>query len=235
LLSDSGLLKAVLPEVEAMKNVPQPKEFHPEGDVFVHTMLLLDRLKDPSPVLALSALLHDVGKPPTLSFRDGRPHFYEHAPVGARMAEEILRRLRFSNHEIESVREAIDNHMKFSDVQRMREGKLKRFASRPGFGDEMELHRLDCEASHGQLDNYEFLEKKLADYAKEPLRPRPLLNGNDLKNLGMAPSIAMKPILEEAYTLQLEGRWKDREAVLEWARAEVLKAFEKGAPRISGG
>lgn len=221
LLSSSGLLKEILPEIETMKGVEQPPEFHPEGDVFIHTRMLLERLDRPSPVLAFAALLHDVGKPPTFQIREGRIRFYEHSRVGAGMSEKILKRLRFSNDEIEAVKTCVDNHMKFANVQEMREGKLKRFMSTSTFPTELELHRIDCQSCHGLLDNYYFLQKKAEEFKKEELRPKPLLNGHDLQALGMKPGPAMKPLLEEAYELQLENRFEDKEKALEWAQRRV--------------
>ena len=223
LLSESGLLKEILPEIEVMKGVEQPPEFHPEGDVFVHTKLLLEKLENPSPVLALAALFHDVGKPPTFAVRDGRIKFYEHAPLGAALTRDIMKRLRFSNDEIEAVSECVANHMKFADVQKMRSGKLKCFVSRPTFPVELELHRIDCQSCHGMLDNYYFLKKKLEEYAQEELKPKPWVTGHDLRALGMKPGPAMKPILEEIYLLQLEGRFENREQGLDFARKQIGK------------
>ncbi len=221
LLSESGLMKAILPEVEAMKGCQQPPDFHPEGDVFVHTGLLLEKLSHPAPVLALGALFHDVGKPVTFSVKEGKIRFYEHAPVGAEMTRQIMKRLRFSNDEIEAVSECVANHMKFADVQKMRSGKLKQFVIRPTFPVELELHKIDCQSCHGMLDNYHFLKKKLEEYAREDLKPKPLINGNDLMTLGMKPGPAMKPLLEEVYVLQLEGRFKSREECLAWIRKKL--------------
>ena len=221
LLSESGLMKRVLPEVEAMKGCEQPPEYHPEGDVFVHTGLLLEKMGEPSPLLALSAVFHDVGKPVTFSLKEGRIKFYEHAPIGADMTRKIMKRLRFSNDEIEAVSECVANHMKFADVQKMRSGKLKQFVSRPTFPVELELHKIDCQASHGKLDNYQFLQKKIVEYAAEDLKPKPLINGNDLIAMGMTPGPGMKPLLEEIYTLQLEGQFKDREECLAWIRKRL--------------
>lgn len=222
LLSDSGLMREILPEVEAMKKVEQPEKFHPEGDVFEHTRLLFTNLKPPvSEVLAFSALFHDVGKPKTQAIRKGRLTFYEHSEEGSEIARDIMRRLRFSNETIEGVYECVRNHMKFMDVKKMRAGKLKMFISRPTFSEEMELHRIDCLASHGMLDNYEFLQQKLTEYSKEELKPKPLVNGNDLIGLGMKPGPQMKPVLEELYELQLEGVHKDRAQALAWARRKL--------------
>jgi len=223
LLSASRLLKEILPEIEAMKGVEQPPEFHPEGDVFIHTRMLLDRLQHPSVVLAFAALLHDVGKPPTFQVREGRIRFYEHAPLGAKMADQILRRLRFSNDEIEAIVACVGNHMRFANVKEMREGKLKRLMSAPTFSTELELHRIDCESSHGLLDNYDFLTKKGEEFKQQELKPKPLLNGDDLLELGMKPGPAMKPILEEAYELQLEHRIQSKEEARRWAQERLKK------------
>lgn len=221
LLSESGLLKEILPEVEKMRGVEQPPEFHPEGDVFIHTRMLLDRLDQPSAILAFAALLHDVGKPPTFQVREGRIRFYEHSRVGAMMCEEILRRLRFSNEEIRAIVACVDNHMKFANVQEMREGKLKRFMSTDTFPTELELHRIDCLSSHGLLDNYHFLIKRGEEFSAEVLKPVRLLNGEDLIGLGMNPGPGMKPILEEAYELQLENKIRMKEEALEWAKGRL--------------
>lgn len=225
LLSESGLMKEILPEVEAMRGVAQPEKFHPEGDVYEHTRLLLEYLRPPvSTILAFSALFHDIGKPKTFAVRKGRLTFYEHSEEGAEIARGIMRRLRFSNDEIEGVAECIANHMKFMDVQKMRSGKLKQFISRPHFAEEMELHRVDCTASHGMLDNLEFLRGKLKEYEHEELKPKPLVTGHDLMAFGMEPGPAMKPILEEALVLQLEGRFKSREEALEWVKNSIRKS-----------
>jgi len=221
LLSESGLMKEILPEIEAMKGVEQPPEFHPEGDVFIHTRMLMEKLENPSLILAFGALFHDVGKPPTFDFKEGRIRFYEHAPIGAKMTKKIMQRLRFSNDEIEAVCALVDNHMKFADVQKMRSGKLKKFVVRDTFDDEMELHRIDCESCHGMLDNYYFLEGKLKEYAEEDLKPKPFINGHDLMTLGMKAGPPMKPLLEELYELQLEGQFKDRSDALKWTQKRI--------------
>jgi poly(A) polymerase len=223
MLSESGLMKEILPEIEQMKGVKQQPDFHPEGDVYVHTLLLLEKLSNPSPVLALSALFHDVGKPQTYAVRDGKITFYEHAYLGAKMTREIMRRLRFSNDAIEEVSECVANHMKFADVRKMRSGKLKLFVSRPTFETEMELHRIDCQSCHGMLDNYYFLKEKLKEYAAEELKPKPLISGHDLIALGIRPGPEMKPLLEEIYVLQLEGSFKSREEAIDWIQKNRLK------------
>lgn len=227
LLSESGLLKEILPEVEAMKNVEQPPEFHPEGDTFVHTRMLMEKLENPSVALAFAALLHDVGKPPTFQKKEGRIRFHEHSHIGAQMAEGILRRLRFSNDEIKAVVRCVDNHMKFAHVKEMREGKLKTLMSAETFPVELELHRIDCESSHGLLDNYHFLKDKIEEFKKEELKPKRLLTGDDLVELGMKPGPEMKPILEEAYVLQLESKLRTKEEAREWARAKIVSKRAK--------
>lgn len=222
LLSESGLMKVILPEVEAMKGVQQQKDYHPEGDVFVHTGLLLKKLDKPSLVLALSALFHDVAKPTTYAIRNHKITFYEHASIGAKKTEEIMRRLHFSNDEIKAVAECVANHMKFADVQRMRSGKLKRFMVRDTFDIEMELHRIDCQSSHGMLDNYDFLKKKIKEYAQEELKPKPLINGHDLQKIGIKPGPIMKTILEDVYDLQLEDKVTTPQDALAWVRSRHL-------------
>lgn len=225
LLLDSGLLHEILPELERMKDCKQDPEFHPEGDVFIHTKMLLDRLKSPSVVLAFSALLHDVGKPPAFTKDGDAIHFYHHERLGGEIARNILARLRFSNKEIDAITGAVENHMRFMHVQEMRAGKLKMLIARDTFQDELELHRIDCEASHGMLDNYEFLKKKVEEYREEELKPKPLINGDDLIAMGFRPGPKMGIILTEAYELQLDGSLKDREETLAWAgkRWEELK------------
>ena len=157
LLDETGLLREVLPEISAMKGVQQPPEFHPEGDVFVHTLLLLAELPHPCPAtLAWGALLHDVGKPPTFRVAPDRIRFDNHVDVGVKMAEEICRRLRFSNDDTEQILALVANHMRFSHVPQMKESTFKRFVRMPQFEQHIELHRLDCQASHGDLTSYNF-------------------------------------------------------------------------------
>jgi len=218
LLAQSLLLKEIMPEVVSMQSCEQDPEHHPEGDVFVHTKLLMKKLKDPTVTLAFSALLHDVGKPPTYNDEDGRIHFYKHEHKGAAMAREIMARLKFSNKEIDWVEEEVAMHMKFANVKDMREGKLKRFMSRDTFREEMELHRIDCLSSHGKLDNYDFLKQKIEEYRQEELKPVPLLNGKDLIDAGYKPSPKFSLILQEAYLLQLEAQFVNKEAAIAWAK-----------------
>jgi poly(A) polymerase len=226
LLDRSGLLHEVLPEVEAMKNVAQPPQFHPEGDVFVHTKLMMDALQQPSVVLAFASLLHDVGKPPTFTLsteKDGseRIRFSEHDQVGTQMADVILRRLKFSNDEREKILACIDNHMTFKDVTKMRRATLRRLLARETFAEELELHRIDCLSSHRDLGNYEFLRGKQAEFVATPPKPPLLINGNDLIALGMKPGPAIGKLLREVEEQQLEDKLRTREEALEYARKRL--------------
>ena len=222
LLDKSGLLAVILPEVEALKGCEQPEQFHPEGDVFVHTRMMLGLLgPEASGVQALSVLLHDIGKPPTRSFDPGdqRIRFNGHDRVGAEMTEQVMTRLRFSRHEIDVVVEAVRTHMIFKDVKQMRPAKLRRFMARPNFGIELELHRVDCAGSHGDLENHQFLVNKAQEYAREPLIPPPLIRGDDLIALGLKPGPRIGQLLEAIQTAQLEGEVTTRDQAFELLRS----------------
>ena len=210
LLDATGLLAEILPEVAAMKGVEQPREFHPEGDVWAHTLLMLEGLRDPSISLALGVLLHDVGKPPTFRIAE-RIRFDGHVEKGVEIAHRILTRLRFPNQVQEEVEALVANHMKFMDVPRMRESTLKRFMRQPDFEDHMELHRLDCLSSHGGLENYEFIRAKQRETPPEHFKPAPLLTGDDLIAAGYKPGPAFKKILREVEDAQLEGKIATKE------------------------
>jgi poly(A) polymerase len=221
LLDQSGLLKEILPEIETLKGCEQPPQFHPEGDVFVHTRAMLELLPPEAPAtLALAVLFHDIGKPPTFRYHadEDRIRFSGHDRVGASMTEKLMERLRFSRHEIDRVSEAVRQHMVFKDVQNMRTAKLKRFMAREGFDEELELHRVDCQSSHGALDNYDFLKTKAEEFANEPLIPPPLLTGHDLMALGWKPGPHFGPILESIQTAQLEGTLTTKEEALAWLK-----------------
>jgi poly(A) polymerase len=222
LLDASGLMSAILPELEAMKGVLQPEQFHPEGDVFVHTRLMLSMLPEKVSVqLVFAVLFHDVAKPVTARVDEtGRIRFNEHDRVGAEMAEAIMRRLRFSGSEIEATVEMVRQHMVFKDAPKMRVAKLKRFMARPTFDEELELHRVDCESSHRMLDNYEFLLRKREEFANEPIIPPPLVRGDDLIALGLKPGPKFGEILEAVETRQLEGNLRTRDEALEWVKRE---------------
>src|SRR6266566_4579206 len=217
-------MRAILPEIDAMKGCAQPEQFHPEGDVFEHTRLMLQFLPGKVSVpLVFAVLLHDVAKPVTASIdRTGRIRFNEHDRIGAQMTEMIMRRLRFSGAEIEATVEMVRQHMVFKDVPKMRVAKLKRFMARPTFDDELELHRVDCESSHRMLDNYEFLLRKREEFANEPIIPPPLVRGDDLIAFGFRPGPRFGEILEAVETRQLEGTLRTTGEALEWVKREYL-------------
>ena len=217
LLDASGLLSDILPEVAAMKGVAQPPLFHPEGDVWTHTLIMLEGLQSPSPTLALGVLLHDVGKPGTFRVAD-RIRFDGHVELGERIALEILHRLRFSNAEIEQVIALIGNHMRFSHVHQMRESTLKRMLRLRRFDEHLELHRLDCSSSHGNLDNYEFAKAKFEASPPEELRPPRLLSGDDLIQAGYRPGPEFSRMLELVEDAQLESRIQSKSDALDLVR-----------------
>ena len=210
LLDESGLLRVLLPEVARMKGVEQPHQFHPEGDVWTHTLLMLEKLPaGAAPALAWGVLLHDVGKPPTFRPPAGpndRIRFDEHVEVGVRIAEAICSRFRFSNDDAQQIAALVANHMRFKDVPQMRDSTRKRFARLPHFEQHLELHRLDCLSSHGSLSSYEFVQEFLAHTPPEEVRPPRLLTGEDLKQMGFQPGPKFKEILSFIEDAQLEGR-----------------------------
>lgn len=221
LLDESGLLQEVLPEISAMKGVQQPPEFHPEGDVFVHTLLLLENLPHPCPpTLAWGALLHDVGKPATFRLAPDRIRFDNHVGVGVKIAEEICDRLRFSNHDAAQVLALVHHHMRFGDVTRMKESTLKKFLRLPGFDEHLALHRADSLASHGNLSAYALVREKLAEIPPEKIRPARLITGDDLIAAGYAPGPRFHEMLEAVEDAQLEGRLLSHDAAIEFVRAE---------------
>jgi poly(A) polymerase len=204
LLDESLMLGDILQEVAAMKGVQQPPEYHPEGDVWTHTLMLLEQLQQPTVTLALSALLHDVGKPPTFRVAD-RIRFDGHVDEGVRLAEAILNRLRYSRAEIDQVMALIANHMKFKDVQHMKDSTLKRFLRMPEFQEHLELHRMDVMASNRRLENYELAKQKLAEFTEEMLKPEPLITGEDLIAAGYRPGPEFSRMLRAVEDAQLEG------------------------------
>jgi len=222
LLVDSGLIKYFLPEVLELIGCEQPPQFHPEGDVYVHTCMMLEMIgdKEVDLSLALSILLHDIGKPATYSYDEEaeRIRFNGHESVGAEMSEEILRRMKYSNEMIDDVRVMVANHMKFMHVMDMRVSKLKRFMSRDTFVHEMELHRVDCASSNGILENYNFVVEKREEFANQPLIPEPLIKGKDLMDLGFKPGPEFKEILTAIQNEQLEGKLSDSDAAIVWVR-----------------
>jgi poly(A) polymerase len=220
LLDESGLLRQVLPEMEALKGCDQPPEFHPEGDVFVHTRLMLSMLApDSSLPLVLSVLFHDIGKPATRVVDEtGRIRFNGHEGVSAGMTLRLLQRLRFPNEVIDAVIPAVRLHMSFKDVPNMRVATLKRMMARPTFEEELELHRVDCLASHGMLDNHAMLIAKREEFGREPLIPEPLISGHDLIALGMKPGPEFAEMLMSVQTRQMEGTLNTRDEALAWIK-----------------
>ncbi|MEE9276731.1 MAG: HD domain-containing protein [bacterium] len=224
LLLDAGLLGEILPEAAAMDGVLQPPEFHPEGDVWTHVRLMLDRMEAPTPSLAWGVLLHDVGKPPTFQRAD-RIRFNGHAKAGTKMTEDICARLQMSNEDAQRIRDLVAHHMRFLHVRQMRESRLKRFLREPFMPDLLELHRLDCLVSHGGLRTNNFCREKLAELEAEGLTPARLLDGEGLIAMGFSPGPLFAEILEAVEDEQLEGRVQTREE----AEAFVRRRFGAGA------
>jgi poly(A) polymerase len=222
LLVETGLMEHIVPEFLATVGCEQPPEWHPEGDVYTHTCIMLEMLEPDAPLeLCLAVLFHDIAKPPceTRDEGTGRIRFNGHDAMGAEMADVIMRRLRYPNDTIAAVVPMVARHMQFMNVQLMRTAKLKRFMSEPTFTEEMELHRVDCGSSNGFTDNYEFLKAKAVEFANEPLIPQPLVTGRDLIELGLKPGPRFREILELIQTEQLEGRILDRGPALDYLRA----------------
>ncbi len=218
LLDETGLLIQILPEIKALQGVQQPPEFHPEGDVWSHVLLMLEQLREPTPTLALGALLHDVGKPPTFRLAE-RIRFDGHAEVGAQMAQKRLCQLRFSNDDVEQVTSLVANHMRFKDVRQMRMSTLKRFLRLPNFEEHLELHRLDCLASNGYTETYKYMQNKLHELSQEELRPARLITGDDLIQAGYKPGPALGRALNAVETAQLEGEIQSRDEAMAMAKA----------------
>jgi poly(A) polymerase len=223
LLDEAGVLAVVLPDVARMKGVEQPPQYHPEGDVWIHTRMMLEKLPPGcSATLAWGVLLHDVGKPPTFAPATGpgsRIRFDGHVEVGVRMAEQICRALRFSNDETEQIAALVANHMRFKDVTQMRPATLKRFVRLPRFEEHLDLHRVDCLASHGSLDAYTFVQQFLMETPPEKVYPPRLVTGDDLKSMGIVPGPRYKEILLAIEEAQLDGRLQDRESAIRFARS----------------
>ena len=219
LLDQTALLEQVLPEIKKMQGVEQPPQYHPEGDVWIHTLMLLEGLPAGcSKTLALGALLHDVGKPPTFRVAPDRIRFDGHAEIGTKMAEEICHRFRLSNDDTEQVLSLVANHMRFGDVERMKESTLKRFFRLPKFEEQLELHRLDCMSSHRDLGLYDFAKKKFHSLPAEQICPAPLITGDDLIQAGYQPGPLFKELLTAVEDAQLEGTIRTKEEALELVR-----------------
>ncbi len=216
LLRESELLQFILPHVSAMVGIPQPEKFHPEGDVFTHTLLMFKMAKYPlSTTLAFGILLHDIAKPITFRLRD-RIRFNRHAFLGEKLSVEILKDLKFSNREIHLISKLVRNHLKFINVKKMRLSRLKRFLAMENFEEHLELHRLDCLASHGNLENYEFCKRKLEEFTTEELKPPRLITGKDLIALNFKPSPLFGKILKEIENLQLEEKIKTKDEAISY-------------------
>ncbi len=226
LLDSSGLLKFILPEMEVMKGVEQPMEHHPEGDVFVHTMMLVEGLKEAPIELALGCLLHDVAKPATFVRAPDRIRFHGHDTIGAEMSEKICKRLTYSNEQTTLVCELVREHLRFKDAFQMRTSTLKRFLSLPRFDLHLELHRLDCMASHQKLEAYHFCKAKYEEFLKLPPPPLRLINGQDLIERGFKPGPEFSKILRAVEDAILEGTVHTRE--------EALKFLEENYPSHEG-
>ena len=218
-MSQTGILREILPEVDALKGVEQPPRFHPEGNVWQHTLMMLEILSDENkarvnPVLAWGVLLHDVGKPVSRSEDEKGVHFYGHVQQGEKIADEIMQRLKFSRAQREAVLNLIGQHMNFMNVQKMRPARLKRFLRMPDFDLHLELHRHDCLASHGMLDNYEFCRNQLENLTVEELHPPRLITGDDLIALGIPPGKIIGDILRALEDEQMEGRISSRDEAI---------------------
>ena len=233
LLDETWLLQQVLPEIGAMKGVEQPPQFHPEGDVWIHTLMMLEGLPaGSSATLAWGVLLHDVGKPPTFQSATetgDRIRFNNHVEVGVRMAEAICQRLRFSNEDMEQILALVDNHMKFGAVEEMRAATLKKFVRQPRFEDHLALHRLDCLSSHRQLQSYDFVRRFLEMTPPEQVRPERLLTGDDLQAIGFRPSPLFSEILQALEDAQLEGQIRTRKEAEDFVLGEYGAKKEKAS------
>jgi poly(A) polymerase len=219
LLDQTTLLEQVLPEVKKMQGVQQPPQYHPEGDVWVHTLMLLEGLPAGcSRTLALGALLHDVGKPPTFRVAPDRIRFDGHAEIGTKMTEEICRRFRLSNDDTDQVLSLVANHMRFGQVAQMKDSTLKRFFRLPGFEQHLELHRLDCMSSHRDLSLYDFAREKFHALPAEQIRPAPLITGEDLIAAGYKPGPQFKELLTAVEDAQLDGTIGTKEEAMELVR-----------------
>lgn len=224
LLQAVGLLPVILPEVSALRGQAQPPQFHPEGDVWTHTIMMLNAMRSVDLQLAYAVLLHDVGKPGTAKFVENRIRFDCHAGVGAALAEGILKRLRLPNDDIKAIAFCIGNHMRFMDVRRMRKATLCRLVGAPTFATELELHRLDCAASHGDMTNHAFLAEFQATNKAAPVLPKPWVTGHDILSLGVPAGPEIGRWKQRVYDAQLEAVVENREAALAWLQRELAAA-----------
>ena len=222
LLDETGLLKQVLPEVAKLKGVQQPKAFHPEGDVFSHTLLMLSYLRNPSLLLSFACLLHDIGKPGTFQVRD-RIRFSGHDRLGARMSENILKRLKLSNKDRENIVACVENHMRMMEAPKMRESTLKRLFARDTFEEELRLHYIDCMASHRNLKVWRFLTKKYKQFKRRPIIPRPLLDGYELIKMGLTVGPIFGKIHKQMVNMQLEGKLNNKAEARDWLKKKFIQ------------
>lgn len=219
LLDDSDLLVQILPEISKMKGVQQPPQFHPEGDVWIHTLMLLEQLEPGCPMtLGWGALLHDIGKPPTYREAPDRIRFDGHVDVGVAMAADVCRRFRFSNDETRQILALVENHMRFADAPRMRASTLKRFFRLDNFPEHLALHRMDCMAAHRKLDIYNFVREQYESLPEQEVRPTPLLTGRELITAGYRPGPAFKEMLRTVEDAQLEGAIKTTDQAMSLVR-----------------
>lgn len=223
LLDETGLLKLILPEMELLKGVEQPMQYHPEGDVFIHTLLLMEKLSHPELELAMGALLHDIAKPQTFERAPDRIRFHGHDVLGAKMARDICKRLAFSNHQTDLIASLVQEHLRFKDAFQMRVSTLKRFLSLERMDLHLELHRIDCLSSHGDLKAYEFCKEKWKELQAEPPPPLRLVNGQDLLDLGLKAGPDFTTILRQVEDATLEGTVKTREDALRYLKENILK------------
>lgn len=230
-LEELGLLAAILPEMAALRGQEQPPEYHPEGDVLNHTVIMLNRLRMRSPRLIWSVLFHDLGKPQTARRVNGRWRFENHASVGAELAQNIMERLRFSRDDSDDISAIVGRHMRFQSIPEMRRSTLRSLVGNPLFPVELELHRLDCEASHGNLAHYDFLLSFQNTLTAEPILPPPWVRGGDIMALGIAEGPRVGYWRQKAYEMQLEGSVANREALLEWLSHAVLNSTPKNLSR----
>ena len=226
-LQKVGLLREIFPEVEAMKGQKQPIKFHPEGDVFTHTVLMLNDMKNAGLQLAYAVLLHDIGKPRTAKLVNERIRFDNHAKLGAAMAEQICKRIRLSSEDTRAVSFCIGNHMRFMEVRNMKRSTLFRLVGASTFPIELELHALDCRASHGDLGNYEFLLEFQRECLSKPVLPKPWITGHDVLALGVPKGPQIGKWKQLAYDAQLEGRFENRDDTLAWLTKHILSADKK--------
>ena len=228
LLVETDLIDQFMPEVRALIGCEQPPQWHPEGDVYIHTRIALSLLEDNAPLpLCLSVLLHDIAKPPTYFFDEEaqRIRFNGHDSLGAEMAREILTRMRYSNAVVDDVETMVAHHMQFMNVKKMRTAKVKRFLSRPTIEEELELHRVDCASSNGFTENYDFLREKQEEFANAPIIPPSLITGQDLIALGYKPGPEFRDILEAVETEQLEGRVETKEDALKFLKQGQISSL----------